>query len=663
MLKCATIFLVLSIVTNSSGQWIQKSNGLFGGRVNSLLALNGKIFAGTSGGIFVSSDSALTWSPLNKGIETIKSLALATVNNNLYSVDGIGNVYKSVDFGLNWTPIEVGSFPNKLAVIGDTVFVSYDGWQLYAIKDGAITPQLINTIQSPTTFTSSDSRLILGSFDQGIFISDDRGKSWNHQALTGRVLSLSEANGNLLATTYEGAYLSSDRGNTWSLANLPWSTNYNILSLGDKLIASSDDWFPSESNDSGLTWNYNANMPNLSCLTSDSLKYYGGGSYGVHRTNDGGFTWGFSNSGMTNAEVQKILSFHGSLFATSGNRLFKSDNNAESWSELFYGNSTKETLQCISIIGNSIYLGTMNSIYVSVDNGSTWSINYSAPNGMMHFAKTSKKQFIHNYDGIFSSIDNGASWQLTDTDKYITGMNSIGDDLFIFGVNGNYKISDNGTKTRLGSVFMETGYEDFITSITAFENGLICTTGNSGIIFSSNGGLNWQHLTTLGGALEIIEKDNVLYTATYQQGIMTSTDAGFTWQSANQGLNFRDDWWRAWTPIYDLEIVGDSMFAATSWGGVWRSHRASLITGIEKTEHSLKIYPNPTTGDVIIDLTEFSLSSPKEIQILGIRGEVLQSLRTNNEFESIDLSLYPSGLYLVRINDFQKSQIGKIIRK
>ncbi|MCH8325796.1 MAG: regulator, partial [Bacteroidetes bacterium] len=59
------MFLVLSNTAN--GQWVQ-TNGPFGGKINSLVVSGTNIFAGTCGGVFLSSDNGANWTAVNNGL-------------------------------------------------------------------------------------------------------------------------------------------------------------------------------------------------------------------------------------------------------------------------------------------------------------------------------------------------------------------------------------------------------------------------------------------------------------------------------------------------------------------------------------------------------------------------------------------------------------------
>lgn len=83
-----------------------------------------------------------------------------------------------------------------------------------------------------------------------------------------------------------------------------------------------------------------------------------------------------------------------------------------------------------------------------------------------------------------------------------------------------------------------------------------------------------------------------------------------------------------------------------------------LVLGTnEQTRNTIKIYPNPTTG--IINLNIQSL--PEKIEVHNISGQMVRSFRNNNR---IDISDLPAGIYLLKITSKNEGQIMvKIIKK
>jgi len=66
-----------------------------------------KLFAGTDGGIFLSTDNGTSWTAVNTGLTNTTVHALAVSGANLYAGTE-GGVFLSTDNGTSWTAVNTG---------------------------------------------------------------------------------------------------------------------------------------------------------------------------------------------------------------------------------------------------------------------------------------------------------------------------------------------------------------------------------------------------------------------------------------------------------------------------------------------------------------------------------------------------------------------------
>ena len=80
--------------------------------------------------------------------------------------------------------------------------------------------------------------------------------------------------------------------------------------------------------------------------------------------------------------------------------------------------------------------------------------------------------------------------------------------------------------------------------------------------------------------------------------------------------------------------------------------------------NSINIYPNPTTGDLNIEFENYN-NSDVNIAIYNLLGEILESKIIEDTFgkykETLDMSKYQQGVYLLKVNSNGKQRIEKII--
>jgi hypothetical protein len=74
---------------------------------------------------------------------------------------------------------------------------------------------------------------------------------------------------------------------------------------------------------------------------------------------------------------------------------------------------------------------------------------------------------------------------------------------------------------------------------------------------------------------------------------------------------------------------------------------------------SVKIYPNPTTGLVNVELTHFGAGTV--VKVLNLSGAVVKTLQPTGNLFEIDLSIVRSGIYIVQCNDGETMVSKKIV--
>ena len=65
ILNVLNLLLVFSFAVPTKAQWVEKNNGLYGGVVRSFAISGTNLFAGTSDGIFLSTDNGNSWIEVN----------------------------------------------------------------------------------------------------------------------------------------------------------------------------------------------------------------------------------------------------------------------------------------------------------------------------------------------------------------------------------------------------------------------------------------------------------------------------------------------------------------------------------------------------------------------------------------------------------------------
>src|SRR5262245_2860893 len=88
-------------------QWTPTS-GPLGADVRSTLTTPGRIFAGTSSGVFASTDNGVTWNPVNSGLPDTATVNALTASGGRILAGTTLGMYATTDNGATWTAVTSG---------------------------------------------------------------------------------------------------------------------------------------------------------------------------------------------------------------------------------------------------------------------------------------------------------------------------------------------------------------------------------------------------------------------------------------------------------------------------------------------------------------------------------------------------------------------------
>lgn len=384
----------------------------------------------------------------------------------------------------------------------------------------------------------------------------------------------------------------------------------------------------------------------------------------------------------------KSISFYGDFtgFATRAypySKLLKTINGGLTWFEVDipgqlnhvnYVEMTDEKTVWLVMNQDNI-ISTGGNISKSVDCGQTWEVKFSA--------SCIRKLFIlderHLWAGdgnrrVYYSTDGGETWTMSDQLE----MSIINDMYFInsdtgWAAGGSYndvieKTTDGGQTWEVQ--FMRNNsqggrlYIDFLDSNRGF-----CAGKNRLMLKTIDGGETWEYVSggELGnlGILEGLPETNMTLDMEFineKEGwivggdgqcpalpghfIMSTIDAGESWQ-----MDMLDEY----LPKFQVNQVvfnDDNKGWCVGDNGLLFFMDLSVDVKDVPVNSTLKVFPNPVHHTVII-------RSDKEIETIRVYnqyGQLLyQEKAVNLKETQLDLSAYPSGVYIIRIGEaFQK---------
>ncbi len=331
---------------------------------------------------------------------------------------------------------------------------------------------------------------------------------------------------------------------------------------------------------------------------------------GVYRTNDGGMTWTKQATATYNAGSFEDWIY----FWDKNNGVAFGDPNTTNW-EIYYTTN-----------GGTTWTAVPAANLPTVGAGQ-WGVTgvFSVAGGAAYGGT--------NYGAVLKSVDMGVHW----TASTVHGGSQIDKVVFKDANNGMAVVGPNNdsiyTTTNGGTSWTyvpKTGR--FLTSGLAYASGLnggsyVCTgaaTGMVGTSFSTNNGATWQAMDTLKQHTAV--------------SFMGTT---------------------GWTGSFDSSSTVGGIY---KWMGM--PFAINEIQPVYQT--GLSVYPNPNNGTFQIALSNFT-GNQTQITVYDLVGNLVfessENTAGNLYVKEVDLTAYPTGMYIVRVQDGAKVYTAKAIRQ
>jgi hypothetical protein len=307
--------------------------------------VNGKMFAATSMGFFISSNSGAAWEMRNTGLNTNPVSALGFNSGRLFAATGSGNYFSDND-GATWSLLNtigtVTGIENIVTASGNVFFKNYKS--IYRSSDNGSTWSTVWHDSLPDINTdlvaTTNGVLMFGGTGADIYRSTDGGLSWQvaYDSLTfasGISTIAPGLNGEVYTGISDGQgsrlLRSTNNGSNWSTVFTDPSfmiqfRNIKVTSSGVII-----NYFTNihRSTDNGATWESIQGIPMGSIANSNMVENSDGELFvnsnnGIFMSSNSGANWNTENTWLTNLAVNCVeLNSSQRLFAGTSTGVFR----------------------------------------------------------------------------------------------------------------------------------------------------------------------------------------------------------------------------------------------------------------------------------------------------------------------------------------------------
>lgn len=559
------------------------------------------VYTGTNSGVYKSANAGVTWQktgPLGEyGI--ILSLAIdSNSSTTLYATEeSSGGVFKSVDAGQNWNPINTG-LPA--------------GYRAQTVALDSL---------NPSTLYVGGRQREGDSFVGRVYKTTSSGISWS-VASTGltikalRSLAIDPLNPSTVYAAGDGGAIAKtiDGGAHWSPVNFTALPDI-VTSLAidrrnpDILYAATDSGLYKSTN-GGVRWNeMSAGVPPtwfgaVSISEHDSSVVYAGSIVGIYRSLDAGTQWTPTNNGI-GAGNRVVMAFApedpAALYVGTPGGLYRSGDNGLTWEGLSAGPKAR-FVQALAVdpqTPSTVYAGysfnTFNpignsfssemGILKTTDRGFTWiESNTGLPPsaqppgaGIVTLVVDPKNSNVlyagAGGGGVYKSLNGGHSWIKTGPcNCYIRLLAISQQNPTIVYANDVRSLDGGSTWASYRTSLPQTFRNIFAVAVDPRDaNTVYVGTDDAGVFKSTNGGITWSSASTglLNQNVRTLTIDpvqsNIIYAGTYGSGVYRSLTGGAGWSAVtSNGLAI------PYVESLAIDLKNrSSLYAGTDGGGAY----------------------------------------------------------------------------------------------
>ena len=345
------------------------------------------LFAGMSyGGVFRSRDGGKTWGEISEGLpagKKVNALVVSPVSGKLYA-GTTGGLFVSENQGRSWLPHHLLEWAS--AYVRTITLSPKSGTVLLCGQGKPFSGGMVSSASAATM--GSDNQISIGiGTPESLLISFDDEESTQSvpiEYVNASVISPHNPAVIYAATSDKGLYLSENEGYDWREdKNFPQKGANLCLAISPMdeniiLVGKSRGMYAT--NDGGKQWKKietigDTQVPSILFSKHTPGLVIAATKKGVYESEDGGVTWIEKNEGITNQWIMHICETAESILCagSSGHGIYQKPGGAKYWTahkKGFKGDISVCSLAAVD--ENNLFLGTKLGIYRSQNGGNSW---------------------------------------------------------------------------------------------------------------------------------------------------------------------------------------------------------------------------------------------------------------------------------------------------
>jgi photosystem II stability/assembly factor-like uncharacterized protein len=391
-------------------------------------------------------------------------------------------------------------------------------------------------------------------------------------------------------------------------------------------------------------YNHADQETSMAVLNKDTLIAVTNTEGRIHRSTDGGQSWSFYQTIFTESGFYDVhfptqevgYACGGADFGLQTNIIVKTLNSGLTWDSIISTGFTGSSFSNIHFINvdTGFVSPDANGLLITTDGGA----NFSWVNISTGISSVTEIVSTPNQTVFVSTRE-----YLIPTQEYVFSILKTTD------LGNNWTIVHADTMSGTGEINLRQ-----INKMFFIDNNVGYCAGGAGLFMkTTDGGNTWatsfiHPYTNLSGLH--FTSENVGYTNN-AGGIYKTTDGGMNWSVQNLSQP---------SIISQIQFANDTIGFAIGQEAIYKTTNAGDILNLPtiNDENKLIIYPNPANNAISI-LGAFE--NIESIKIFNSLGQIVQEMRS--QFDTIDISTLPNGIYSLSIETDMNRQIQRLVKE